>query len=114
MRAGLGLLFALSVQSLEQVSQPAGAAHPRDSRTTSTPLHWNRPNHNTALGRLFPNSGSPATGRGVGRGPGATGGSVKRACFLVLVAAATPVSGRCQAVACPDSITVTESAEAAG
>jgi hypothetical protein len=39
---------------------------------------------------------------------------VKRACFLVLVAAATPVSGRCQAVACPDSITVTESAEAAG
>ena len=39
---------------------------------------------------------------------------MKRACFLVLAAAATALSGRCQTVACPDSITVTEGAEAAG
>ena len=39
---------------------------------------------------------------------------MKRTCFLVLVAAATAVSGRCQTVACPESVTVTESAEATG
>lgn len=38
---------------------------------------------------------------------------MKRACFLVLVAAAA-VSGRGQTTACPESITVTESAEATG
>ena len=39
---------------------------------------------------------------------------MRRACFLVLVAAATAVSGRCQTVACPETITVTESADATG
>jgi len=106
MSDGPVLLFALPIQSLEQVSQPAGA--------TSAAPHWNRPNHNTALGSLFPNAGSTAAGRGLGRAPGATGGSVTRACFLVLAAAATAVSGRCQTVACLETITVTESAEAAG
>lgn len=37
---------------------------------------------------------------------------MKRTCFLVLVAVATAVSGRCQTVACPESVTVTESAAA--
>ncbi|HXN49429.1 MAG TPA: STY0301 family protein [Bryobacteraceae bacterium] len=89
------LLFALPIQSLEQVSQPADA--------TSAAPHWNRPNHNTALGSLFPNTGATATGR-----------SLARACFLVLAAAATAVSGRSQTVACPESITVTESTQASG
>lgn len=39
---------------------------------------------------------------------------MKRACFLVLVAATTAVSGRSQTVACPESVTVTESAAATG
>ena len=37
-----------------------------------------------------------------------------RACFLILVAAVSAVSGRSQTVACPESITVTESAEPTG
>ncbi len=39
---------------------------------------------------------------------------MKRTCFLVLVAAATAVCGRAETVACPETITVTESAEAIG
>ena len=37
-----------------------------------------------------------------------------RACFLILVAAVSAVSGRSQTVACPESIAVTESAEVNG
>lgn len=40
--------------------------------------------------------------------------AVRRTCFLVLVAAATAVASRSQTVACPETITVTESAEATG
>jgi len=62
----------------KQVSQPAA----------STPLHWNRPNHNTAL----------------------RSAAARRSCFLLLAALATAASGRSQTVACPETITVTETA----